>query len=444
MTALLVLLSFYLSDVYRSEEARVMREANYIFVSAVDKARGDALEKILQYTDRDSVGDSISILAISQRDLGKEDIHSSLRIRMSADSGETVDVVGGINQIRRVENLLENKEGFKMKFLKDTQFTEEIDDVLKTRLKREGLNIRYEFMVQDSVNMWEDTSAIGLEEQFDFSVEQSPVTIIKKMWMEVLASLGVFLLVGLSFNFLEKSYKEQVSLNEARDHFVQNMTHELKSPVAAIGVALEAMESFGEKEEEQRKSYLKNSRLEIARLNGLIDKVMETSSIKNIGEAELRLETINLKDILIAITKRVGSAFPGNNIVFDTDGLTDADVRVNVLMLKGIFNNVLENAIKYSSGSKVEIGLNSIQKGSKVHVDIRDNGPGIDTEIAPYIFDRFYRGQKGNTYDVSGYGLGLSLARDYARAMGGELKLILKEKSEKYSGAHFRLILPKG
>ena len=138
MTALLVLLGFYLSDVYRSEEARVMREANYIFVSAVDKARGDALEKILQYTDRDSVGDSISILAISQRDLGKEDIHSSLRIRMSADSGETVDVVGGINQIRRVENLLESKEGFKMKFLKDTQFTEEIDDVLKTRLKREG------------------------------------------------------------------------------------------------------------------------------------------------------------------------------------------------------------------------------------------------------------------------------------------------------------------
>ena len=112
-------------------------------------------------------------------------------------------------------------------------------------------------MVQDSVNMWEDTSAIGLEEQFDFSVEQSPVTIIKKMWKEVLASLGVFLLVGLSFNFLEKSYKEQVSLNEAREQFVQNMTHELKSPVAAIGVALEAMESFGEKETEQREELFK-------------------------------------------------------------------------------------------------------------------------------------------------------------------------------------------
>ena len=171
---------------------------------------------------------------------------------------------------------------------------------------------------------------------------------------------------------------------------------------------------------------------------------METSSIKNIGEAELQLETINFKDILIRITQRVGSAFPEKNVVFDTDGLTETDVRVNVLMMKGIFNNVLENAIKYSSSSKVEIGLNSTQKGDKVLVDIRDNGLGIDPEIAPYIFDRFYRGQKGNIYDVSGYGLGLSLAQDYARAMGGELKLILKEKSEKYSGAHFRLILPKG
>lgn len=441
--AVLVLLGFYLTDVYRSEEASVSKEARYIFLNAVDNVRGDALEKLLQKIGKDSIADSISIFAYKKDALGEKRMESTLRIEVATDSTGADEVIKESWEIRETDEVLNQGEGFKMKFYNDSDFTVAVDDRMRDRLKDAGLNIRYDILMNDSstlANEWEDGE---LEERFEFTIQQSPMSIVSKMWKEILFSIIVFLLVTLSLHFLEKSYLEQVRMNEERNQFVQNMTHELKSPVSAISLALEAMESFGTEEEEQRKTYLSNTRNEIRRLDGLIDKVMETSVVNSRHLEASDFEKINLCEVLEVVVNRLKSSYLDHNLILDDEDISATMVSANRYMLEAIIGNILENALKYSGTTPTQIKISTALKENNVAIDIIDDGQGVDQDIAPYIFDRFYRGQKGNVYDVSGHGLGLSLARDYAQTMGGDLQLIQEGKNDQWQGAHFRLTLPK-
>lgn len=233
-----------------------------------------------------------------------------------------------------------------------------------------------------------------------------------------------FLLVGfvtVSILFLYSNMLEQQRLTAMKNDFISNITHELKTPLATVGVAVEALRNFGGLSDPARtREYLDISAAEVQRLNLLVDKVLKLSLFEN-RELDIKMDQLDLEEVVREIlqTMKLQLDAAKARLSFTTAG-GYFYIKADRLHLVSVVYNLLDNAVKYSIGEP-EIQVRIERKEDKVILMICDKGIGIPAAYQDKIFDKFFRVPAGDHHNTKGYGLGLSYVAHVIQKHGGSI-----------------------
>ena len=254
---------------------------------------------------------------------------------------------------------------------------------------------------------------------YRLTMEPLTLVILRKMAGVIAASLVLFLILAFSFWFLIHTMLKQKSLEEMKSDFTNNITHELKTPVAVAYAANDALLNFDAgNDPEKRREYLEISQGQLEKLEGMIEQIL-SMSMESRKTFELRRETIELEPLLQKLSEqhRLSAGKPCDIHIDVEKGLVlDADR----FHLSNILSNLIDNAIKYS-GSSVRIDITAKATDEGTEIRVRDNGIGIAPDKQKHIFEKFYRVPTGNVHDVKGYGLGLYYAKTMVEKHGGTI-----------------------
>jgi len=223
-----------------------------------------------------------------------------------------------------------------------------------------------------------------------------------------------------------------------KSDFINNMTHELKTPITTISLATEALlDKSIEMSPDKVHSMSKLISKENNRLKSQVERVLQMERLDR-KKIKLDKEPVGLneflKEILQNVTIQVESK--GGQITWSLNAQPD-EVCIDELHVGNIIYNLIDNAIKYSN-ERIEIFVNTYTSKEMVFIDIDDKGIGIPKELQPRIFERFYRVPTGNLHDVKGFGLGLSYVKEMMNLHDGDVKVV----SRVGKGSTFTLIFP--
>ncbi|MCC3153937.1 HAMP domain-containing sensor histidine kinase [Hymenobacter sp. BT770] len=252
---------------------------------------------------------------------------------------------------------------------------------------------------------------------------------------------GSVLLLALTtgcFWLMLSTILKQKKLSDVKNDFINNMTHELKTPLATVSAAVEALQNFGALNDPAKtQAYLSISRTELQRLSDLVEKVLNIA-VDERQQLELMPEPVQPAELVAEIVARhqLQAAKP---VKFDVEVAPAAPVQFDRLHMGNVINNLIDNAIKYSRDD-VTITIRGRQEASGWHLTVADNGPGIESGYQEAIFDRFFRVPTGNLHNVKGFGLGLYYVRQVVERHGGRIGV----RSGVGQGSEFALWIPQG
>jgi len=262
--------------------------------------------------------------------------------------------------------------------------------------------------------------------------------ILGNMWTTMASSAGLLLVLVFIFSYTLYAILRQKKISEMKTDFINNMTHEFKTPVATIMIASEALKDPEIVEDKKRISRLAGIIYdENVRLGNHIERVL---SIARLEKKELKLEQteVNLNDLVVAVLDSMDLQLQKKaaKVVLSLDAI-DPIVIGDELHLSNVLYNLIDNANKYSAEEPlITIKTKNTAKG--VIISIADEGIGMTKDQSKRIFDQFYRVPTGNLHDVKGFGLGLNYVQDIITQMNGNIKV----QSEKDKGTEFVITLP--
>ena len=239
----------------------------------------------------------------------------------------------------------------------------------------------------------------------------------------ILATSAVILLVlGFSFWYLIRILLRQRTLEEMKDDFTNNMTHELKTPIAVAYAANDALLNFGaDADTTKRTRYLRICQEQLKRLSGLVEQILSLSMERR-HSFRLHRTTFPVADILAPLIEQ--HKLKADKPVRISTRLTPPGLEVNAdrTHFSNIVSNLLDNAIKYSAG-QAEVEIEARQEGGTFILSVRDRGIGIPKDKLAHVFDKFYRVPTGNLHPVKGYGLGLYYVKTMVERHGGTVEV---------------------
>jgi two-component system, OmpR family, phosphate regulon sensor histidine kinase PhoR len=311
--------------------------------------------------------------------------------------------------------------------LKDSVTVKEIVTRYGSRLKEDGID-GLDFAVtrldSNHVNSNEPNEVtIGFAKPIAYrlTLENKTTYLLKKLMLPILFSLVLVGITIVSFVLLYRSVVRQRRLAELKNDFISNVTHELKTPIATVGVAIEALKNFNAIHDPQRtKEYLDISQNELQRLSLLVDKVLKLSMFEK-KEMELKKEQFDCKQLAEEVMNSMRLQFEKYHakVKLHTEG-ENFTVEADKLHITSVIYNLLDNALKYSSENPViDVYLRS--NPQYLEFSVRDNGIGIPPAYKEKVFDKFFRVPSGDKHNVKGYGLGLSYVSEVIRRHQGQV-----------------------
>ena len=271
------------------------------------------------------------------------------------------------------------------------------------------------------------------QNQYIATVDNVMPIVLRKMIPEIGFALFLFFSIAGSFVIVYRSLEKERKLSILKDDFVSNMTHELKTPISIVNVAIEALSNFEVvHDKEKTNQYLDISKHEMKRLDGLVDKILDMN--KNSQVDQSKSEKINLHDTIQSVVRSMN--LRSSKISVETNS-PDSSVWMNPVIFKNIIYNLLDNAIKYDDNDgpiKVEI----VEDSEAINVSVKDRGLGLEKDQATRIFEKFYRVPTFNRHNVKGHGLGLYYVKKHMSQMGGDVKAVSNG-----TGSVFILQFPK-
>lgn len=262
--------------------------------------------------------------------------------------------------------------------------------------------------------------------------------LLKEITPQILFSLFLTLLTATSFYIMYKNQRAQQRLMQIKNDFISNVTHELKTPVATVSVALEALKNFHALDNPQRTTeYLEIAQSELNRLTLMTDKILKTAVYEDRG-VELKTEKIDLDALVQQVLASMKLVFEKRKtqLTYQKEG-TDFTLDGSLAHLTNVLYNLIDNALKYSGdGALITVSLASRSK--KLILSVRDNGIGIAPEYHKKIFEKFFRVPAGDIHNIKGYGLGLSYVAHVVRSHRGEISV----DSAPGKGSCFVITLP--
>ncbi len=270
--------------------------------------------------------------------------------------------------------------------------------------------------------------------QYRVTMEPVKSVVLRQMAGILGTSLVTLLVLAFAFVYLIRTMLRMRTLEEMKTDFTNNMTHELKTPIAIAYAANDALLNFNMTEHPQKAhDYLNISQEQLQRLGGMVEQIL-SMSMERRKTLTLHKEDLRLKEVLepMVCQYKLKSDKP-TTITLD---ITPPDLHLiaDRSHFCNMLGNLIDNAVKYSTGSAdISIACRETREGLEVAVS--DHGMGIPADKLPYVFDRFYRVPQGNHHDVKGYGLGLYYVKSLMEKHGGTVRVT----SEVGKGSTFTL-----
>ncbi len=260
---------------------------------------------------------------------------------------------------------------------------------------------------------------INSDEGIYYKAYMTPLTrhILSQMFGIIITVFLLMIAFSLAFWYLFRTVSRLRTIEEMKDDFVSNMTHELKTPIAIAYSANDALLNYDTTNDPDKKTkYLTIANKQLKRLGELVENIL-AMSMERRKAMKLRPEDIPLREFVeeIAAAQRMRG---DKNITINVNVADNIIVEADTTHLANVLNNLIDNAIKYSDES-VEISIS----GDNNELSVRDNGIGIPSKSIPYLFNKFYRVPHGNRQDVRGYGIGLYYVKRILDKMGWSIEV---------------------
>lgn len=460
LALLAAFLGIWLKKVYEGELVRLKEQTNFLFLNSVREMEDELFGKLLARPVAEAPGDSCEDNAgktVVQRQF------DSTRVILFQQKSELPDSIVQISIHSRVDEP-ETGQGIKgaMAFVVAMAGNEQLLDSIPFRLDSIQMAPLLEKQVEKAFAnsdlprgalLLRLTGPDSLREGVIRSVSYNDIVnggryavqvghytpyLLREMAPQILFALLLFATVCTAFFVIYKNLLRQQRLTELKNDFIRNVTHELKTPITTVGVAIEALGDFDAlKNPEKTREYLDISRHELNRLSLLVDKVLKMSQFEN-ARPELKISTFDLKGLVAEVLDsfKLQIAKLGASVEFKAEGVTFM-VEGDPSHLASVVFNLIDNALKYSKDRPVlEIWLEA--QGDRYRLVVSDRGMGIPPEYLNRIFDPFFRVPAGDRHDVKGHGLGLSYVSAIVRQHHGQIAV----ESSPGKGARFIITLP--
>lgn len=309
-----------------------------------------------------------------------------------------------------------------------------IKKLMNSELNRKNIQIRYGFTywkgnsILKKYNIDENlplktfsNSAFLLQNQkLQISFSNPLLLVLKRSMIGIILSLMLSLSIIFCLLYLLKTINKQKKIDEMKNDLISNITHEFKTPITTVSTALEGIKSFNAKNDvEKTNRYIDISNQQLKKLEVMVEKLLETASLET-DTIQLQKESADIVSLLKSIIEKhqINSNEKMLNLKTEFENLM---ANIDTFHIENAISNVVENALKYG-GNSVNVHL-KIEKDFIV-VLVEDDGNGIEKNDREKIFEKFYRGQKGNIHDVKGFGIGLYYSRKIIEKHGGKVELI--------------------
>ncbi|MBW6482335.1 MAG: HAMP domain-containing histidine kinase [Vicingaceae bacterium] len=342
--------------------------------------------------------------------------------------------------------------------INDTVHPYLLETLLKKHFTNRNLNIDFEYVIYDCftdsvvfgnyISIEEtdkdELQAVSYNMEWDkdghyfgvyFPTKQT--YIMNKMGIWIFSS-SIILIIIMFFSYTINIILKQKRLSEIKNDFINNITHEFKTPISTISLSAEVLLNPDIINQPERlKNYAKIIQDENNRLKNQVDKVLQLATIER-DKLKLENEAIDIHQL---ITESVKSF---ELLVNQKEGIITTNLNATNFIFYGdkvhISNalyNLIDNAIKYSP-EKPEISISTSPYKDGIEISVRDNGIGISDEAHKQIFEKFYREPTGNVHNIKGFGLGLNYVKTIVEAYNGTVRLV----SKKGEGSTFIIKLP--
>lgn len=341
------------------------------------------------------------------------------------------------------------------------------DSLLTIQLKEKGISLPHRLLqihkgsTPDSTFTYIDTLAITgttgyipspkavlYDYSFDLNTNQSyrlwiePITmlVLHQMLGILTTSFIVLIILIFAFWYLIRTILRQKTLEEMKSDFTNNITHELKTPIAVAYAANDALLNFNQaKEKAKRDKYLRICQEQLQRLSGLVEQIL-SMSMEHRKTFRLHPENLKVREVLDKLVEQ--HKLKADKPITITLNVEPEDLTVTAdrTHFSNILSNLIDNAIKYShERARIDIHCRTIltDSGKKNEISVHDYGIGISIEKQEHVFDKFYRVPTGNLHNVKGYGLGLFYVKTMTEKHGGSVSI----KSELGKGSVFTIII---
>jgi two-component system phosphate regulon sensor histidine kinase PhoR len=400
-----------------------------------------------RFKPKEEIISTINVIRDKLKDSLKNNPNSKNRMIISMNTtsvdheGDTIKFNKEIHgpEHDRIFNLLYGVDS-----LQDSLNVKEITKAYSKTLERQKLEIPFTVLRLDSADASDERIfnevKVGFAKPITYRLKLGNTFpyLIRRISLPVLFSVLLLGITILSFVLLYKNALKQRRLADLKNEFISNITHELKTPIATVGVAIEALKNFNAMQNPERtKEYLDISSNELQRLGMLVDKVLKLSMFEK-KEIELRYETFNLKEVADEVLASLRLQLEKYHAKVEVTNEGDLYMQGDRLHMQSVIFNLLDNALKYSK-DEPSIRVTMQEKDNAIVLSVADNGIGIPTEYKDKVFDKFFRIPHGDTHNAKGYGLGLSYAAQVIIKHNGTIAV----ESEPGNGTKFTITLPK-
>jgi signal transduction histidine kinase len=471
MTGSLILLAlfltFWLKTVHEDETDILKKDANQVFVNTIRDIESRYFNRVMGqqiFVELDDPG----IVHFRQTKIGiSEERPDAGRFMERIDTSHIVSWNNHSDSVKvEIETLMgtENKQDHLAGSLSLFVISEDstlahpgkpsiqsviplLDSVFTKRMKEKYLPVEHKVIVlkgsTDSIHtlLTESYTDIPTGVRYAVALNNYEKYLLIRILPEFLFSLFLFSVIALAFLLIYKNLKKQHQLTVLKNDLISNITHELKTPITTVGVAIEALSNFDVLASPQRtQEYLAISKQELNRLSLLVDRVLKMSLFEQ-GATDFSFERVDFKKLIEEVLIAMKLLFERSRakVHFEVS-CEDTTVFGDPAHLSSVVYNLIDNALKYArTGVDPVIRIRLSQQGENLLFEVADNGIGIPPAYMDKVFEKFFRVPLGDLHKVKGYGLGLSYVASVIEKHRGRIMV----KSDLETGTCFSIELPQ-
>lgn len=297
-----------------------------------------------------------------------------------------------------------------------------------------GLKVVYA-LEPDSGTSFENLAS---EELLSIVVPHQQSLIWREMIWFIVGAILFTIIITTAFFITVRALLKQKKLSEIKSDFINNMTHEFKTPLATISLAVDALKNEKVSGDKEKSAYFTGIiKEENKRMNKQVETILQAALLDK-NEVQLNMKRLLAHDIIVNVLNNISLQVEEKGGKIDVDLEAENDlIMADEVHFTNLINNLLDNAVKYSKDN-LHIKLSTRNVGNQLKIKIEDNGIGMNKETLHRIFEKFYRAHTGNVHNVKGFGLGLSYVKTMIDAHHGTIKA----ESVLGKGSSFTISLP--